>query len=114
MALLGAPRTQRLLRYCAGPIYAGERLEWAKPGERLIYHLPKPRPDGQTTLSFTPLEWLDRVAVLIPPPRRHRHRYHGVLAQGWDEQLECMLKYMRIPSTTGTRDPERSRFFHKL
>ena len=25
-----------------------------------------------------------------------------------------MLKYMRIPSTARTRDPERSRFFHKL
>ncbi|MGH8469094.1 MAG: hypothetical protein ACREVY_09000 [Gammaproteobacteria bacterium] len=35
-------------------------------------------------------------------------------SQGWDEQLECMLKYVRIPSTAGTRDPERSRFFHKL
>ncbi len=23
------------------------------------------------------------------------------------------MKYMRIPSTAGTRDPERSRFFHK-
>jgi hypothetical protein len=46
LALLGAPRMQRLLRYCAYPIYAGERLEWAKLGERLIYHLPKPRPDG--------------------------------------------------------------------
>jgi Putative transposase len=32
-------------------------------------------------LHLTPLEWLDRVAVLIPPPRRHRHRYHGVLAR---------------------------------
>ena len=30
------------------------------------------------------------------------------------EEPECMLKYMRIPSTAGTRDPERSRFFHKL
>ncbi len=35
-------------------------------------------------------------------------------SQGWDEQPECMVKYMRIPSTAGTRDPERSRFFHKL
>ncbi len=35
-------------------------------------------------------------------------------SQGWDEQPECILKYMRIPSTAGTRDPERSRFFHKL
>ncbi|MGH8554674.1 MAG: hypothetical protein ACREUD_03765 [Gammaproteobacteria bacterium] len=30
------------------------------------------------------------------------------------QETECMLKYMRIPSTAGTRDPERSRFFHNL
>jgi len=27
------------------------------------------------------------------------------------EEPECILKYMRIPSAAGTRDPERSRFF---
>ncbi len=27
-----------------------------------------------------PLELIDHLAALIPPPRRHRHRYHGVLA----------------------------------
>jgi len=93
MALLGAPRMQRLLRYCARPIFAGERLVFAQPAEGrgqgralqaaprmqcLIYHLPKPRPDGQTVLSLTPMEFLERLATLIPPPRRHRHRYHGV------------------------------------
>jgi len=31
-------------------------------------------------LTLTPLEFLDKLAVLIPPPRKHRHRYHGVLA----------------------------------
>ncbi|MGH8655519.1 MAG: hypothetical protein ACREYE_26610 [Gammaproteobacteria bacterium] len=30
------------------------------------------------------------------------------------QDLECISKYMRISSTAGTRDPERSRFFHKL
>ena len=30
------------------------------------------------------------------------------------QEPECTLKYMRIPSTAGTRDPERSRFFHNL
>ena len=73
MVLFGAPRMQRLLRYCARPIFAGERLTFA-------YSLPKSRPDGQIVLYLTLLEWLDRVALLIPPPRRHRHRYHGVLA----------------------------------
>ncbi len=30
--------------------------------------------------STTPLEFLERLALLIHPPRIHRHRYHGVLA----------------------------------
>jgi hypothetical protein len=29
---------------------------------------------------LTPLELRDRLAALIPPPRRHRHRDYGVLA----------------------------------
>ena len=68
------------LRYCARPLFASERLDWLEPDQRLVYHLPKPRPDGQTALSLTPLEFLDHLAALIPPPRKHRHRYHGALA----------------------------------
>lgn len=48
---------ERLFRYCARPIFAGERLAWVEPDERLIYHLPKPRPDGRTELILTPLEF---------------------------------------------------------
>ena len=70
---------ERLLRYCARPTFALERLQAAGP-DRVIYRLPKPAMDGRTELVLTPLEFLDRVAALIPPPRRHRHRYHGVLA----------------------------------
>ncbi|MGH8550714.1 MAG: transposase [Methylococcales bacterium] len=43
--------------------------------DQLLYRLPKPRPDGQTVLDLTPVEFLDQLAVLIPPPRKHRHRY---------------------------------------
>jgi hypothetical protein len=71
---------ERLLRYCARPVFASERLTWLEPDQRLIYHLPKPGADGRTTLTLTPLEFLDRLAVLVPLPRKHRHRYHGVLA----------------------------------
>ena len=31
-------------------------------------------------MTLTPLELIDQLAALIPPPMRHRHRYHGVLA----------------------------------
>ncbi|MES9858985.1 MAG: transposase [Sedimenticola sp.] len=71
---------ERLFRYCARPIFAGERLRWQEQDEMLIYRLRKPQYDGQTLLRLTPAEFLDRIALLIPPPRRHRHRYHGVLA----------------------------------
>ncbi len=71
---------ERLFRYCARPIFAGERLNWLEKEEMLIYRLPKPRHDGQTVLQLTPMEFLDRIAILIPLPRRHRHLYHGVLA----------------------------------
>jgi len=33
---------ERLFRYCARPIYAGERLSWLEKDERLIYRLSKP------------------------------------------------------------------------
>ena len=31
-------------------------------------------------VHLTPLELIDRIAALVPPPRTHRHRYFGVLA----------------------------------
>jgi len=70
---------ERLLRYCARPPFALERLE-AIDAHRLMYHLPKAQPNGRTELMLTPLELIDRLAALIPPPHTHRHRYHGVLA----------------------------------
>jgi len=35
--------------------------------------------DGSLLLS--PVELIDRIAALIPPPNIHRHRYFGVLAR---------------------------------
>ena len=70
---------ERLLRYCARPPFALERLEQLAD-DQLVYRFPKPQPDGRTELRLTPLELIERLAALIPPPRLHRHRYHGVLA----------------------------------
>jgi len=56
---------ERLLRYRARPPFALERLE-VLDAERVFYRSPKPQRGGST--------------ALIPPPRRHRQRYHGVLA----------------------------------
>ncbi len=70
---------ERLLRYCARPAFARDRLREIDPGH-LVYTSVKPGPGGSRSLLLTPLELLDRLAALIPPPRQHRHRYYGVLA----------------------------------
>ena len=80
---------ERLLRYCARPMFAGERLVWAGGGTKVRYRLPwaalqghRPEQQQQRSIDLRPSasEFLDRVAALIPPPRKHRHRYFGVLA----------------------------------
>ena len=37
-------------------------------------------PDARGVIHLSPHELLDRLADLVPPPRKHRHRYHGVFA----------------------------------
>ena len=77
---------ERLLRYCARPPFAMERLR--KEGAALVYRCAKQHsePSGDKRgarvdeLHLTPLELIERIAALVPPPRTHRHRYFGVLA----------------------------------
>jgi hypothetical protein len=47
---------------------------------RVFYQPARPTADGRTILAFSPLESLETLSRLIPPPRVYRHRYHGVLA----------------------------------
>jgi hypothetical protein len=88
---------ERLLRYCARPPFALDRLR--KAGSELIYRCAKQRSEPGSDrrdqrnanrgakhgaqadeLHLTPLELIARIAALVPPPRTHRHRYFGVLA----------------------------------
>jgi len=70
---------ERLLRYCARPAFALERLREID-AERLVYESVKPGAGGSVSLMLTPLDLIERLAALIPPPRRHRHRCCGVPA----------------------------------
>ncbi len=38
------------------------------------------RPGANGVVELSAFEFLDRLADLVPPPRKHRHRYHGVFA----------------------------------
>ena len=77
---------ERLLRYCARPPFAMDRLR--KEGAALVYRCAKQHsePAGDKRgakvdeLTLTPLALIDHIAALVPPPRTHRHRTFGVLA----------------------------------
>jgi hypothetical protein len=85
--------------YCARPPFALERLSVIRGSDgrisRIRYVLPRhkaanwvgrgrgrksTRPGANRVVELAPLEFLDRLADLVPPPRKHRHRYHGVFA----------------------------------
>ncbi len=72
-------RLERLCRYVARPPLASERLSRSADG-RVIYRLKQPWRDGTTHIGFEPLELLEKLAALVPPPRVNLVRYHGVLA----------------------------------
>jgi len=90
---------EHLLRYCARPPFALERLSVSRGADgqiaRIRYVLPRhkaanwvgpsrsrksTRPGANGVVDLSPFEFLDRLADLVPPPRKHRHRYHGVFA----------------------------------
>ena len=48
--------------------------------ERISFALKTPWNDGTTHVVFSPHELLEKLAALVPPPRVHLIRYHGLLA----------------------------------
>jgi hypothetical protein len=68
-----------LCGYGARPPFSQERLS-ELPDGRLAYRLKRPLGDGRQALHLRPTELLHRLATLVPPPRAHLIRYHGVLA----------------------------------
>jgi hypothetical protein len=97
---------ERLLRYCARPPFACERLR--KEGAALVYRCAKQRSEPSSDkrgakadeLHLTPLELIARIAALVPPPRTHRHRYFGVLAP--NSPLRAAVTAMAQPPTRQT------------
>ncbi len=50
------------------------------PAKRGSGHKQTPRRDGTTQVAFDPVDFIARLAALVPQPRINLTRYHGVLA----------------------------------
>ncbi len=103
---------ERLLRHEARPPFAMDRLR--KEGAALVYRCAKQRSEPGSDkrgakfdeLHLTPLELIDRIAALVPPPRTHRHRYFGVLAP--NSPLRVAVTALAQPPTRQTEPANMS------
>jgi len=66
-------------RYLARPPIAESRLSVDGDG-LVVYELKHPFSDGTTHVLFEPIDFIARLAALVPRPRAHLVRYHGLFA----------------------------------
>ena len=94
---------EHLLRYMCRPPVALDRLE-ELPDGRLLYRLKKRWRDGTDSIVFEPLEFLERLAALVPAPRFNMIRYSGVLAPAasWRDRLAPCGESMEDETKGGT------------
>ena len=70
---------EKLCRYIGRPPIALSRLNRSADG-KVSYRVKHHAPNQPAVLLMTPLELLHKLALLIPPPRVHLMRYHGIWA----------------------------------
>ncbi|BAO83844.1 hypothetical protein SMCB_1616 [Serpentinimonas maccroryi] len=68
-----------MCRYITRPALSDERVQLNTVGQ-VELKLKTPWRDGTTHLVMSPLEFMQRLAALVPRPRLHLIRFHGVLA----------------------------------
>ena len=117
---------EHLLRYCARPPFALERLSVMRGEDGRIacvrYALPRhkaanwvgpgrgrksTRPGANGVVELSPFDFLDRLADLVPPPRKHRHRPADLKqARGVRPESQAQVRRHRPPTTPpGSRGP---------
>jgi hypothetical protein len=72
-------KLERICRYIARPAISEERLSVNQNGQ-VVYQLKKAYDDGTTHVVMEPLELLEKLSAIIPRPRVHLTRFHGILA----------------------------------
>ena len=89
-------KLERLCRYIARPAISEKRLSLSPQG-RVRYQLKTPWRNGTTHVEFEPIEFMAKLAALVPPPRAHLTRLHGVFAPNASQRAQL------TPSGRGKR-----------
>jgi hypothetical protein len=68
-----------------------------------VLELKHPFRDGTTHVLFEPLDFIARLAALVPRPRAHLLRYHGVFAPN-AQHRRLVVARRRATTTAGSSD----------
>jgi hypothetical protein len=82
-------KIERLARYVSRPPLATERLSLTRGGN-VRYALKTPYRDGTTHVIFEPEDFIARLAALVPKPRAHLTRYHGVFGPASPDRAQVV------------------------
>jgi len=98
-------KLERLCRYISRPAVSEKRLAMTSNG-KIRYQLKTPYRDGTTHVIFEPLDFIARLAALVPKPRVNLTRFHGVFAPNSKHRILVTLAKRGKGSQqhTGTND----------
>jgi Putative transposase len=102
---------EQLCRYITRPAIANERLKRNRAGQ-VVLQLKSPYKDGTTHIVMEPLEFMERLAALVPRPRLHlipfdrlrAGHFHGVLAPN----AKLRSKIVPAPASPATESPSEN------
>ena len=88
---------EQLCRYITRPALANERVQTNAAGQ-VVLRLITPWRDGTTPLVMSPLEFMQRLAALVPRPRLHLIRLLGVLAPNAKLRTQIVPQDPELPA----------------
>ena len=83
---------EQLCRYITRPAIANERLKRNRAGD-VVLQLKSAFKDGTTHIVMEPLEFIQRLAALVPRPRLHLIRFHGVLKRSFKNPIPTTVDF---------------------
>lgn len=89
-------KLEKLCRYITRPAISEKRLSISPQG-RVRYALKTPWRNGTTHVEWDAVDFIAKLAALVPPPRAHLTRFHGVFAPN------AALRAQLTPSGRGKR-----------
>ncbi len=84
-------KLERLCRYISRSAVSEKRLAITGNG-KIRYQLKTPFRDGTTHVLFEPLDFIARLAALVPKPRVNLTRFHGVFAPNSQHRAQVTTK----------------------